>query len=100
MTTDSTHYGSYKTVVPFDPPTQNTIIKLIRITNSHRLKLLIILQLLPPMLKETVIAFLYQESTIHVARKVFMTKVYTQTWNPLNVSLHAAATLGQFKQSI
>ena len=24
MTTSLTHYGSYRTVVPFDPPTQNT----------------------------------------------------------------------------
>ena len=25
ITTNLTHYGSYRTVEPFDPPTQNTI---------------------------------------------------------------------------
>ena len=37
ITTNLTHYGSYKTVEPFDPPTQNTINKI----NAQTIKLIL-----------------------------------------------------------
>ena len=48
------------------------------------------------MLEETVIAFLYQESGLHMERIVFYYKG-TQIWNSLNAAIYTAATLGQFK---
>ena len=48
------------------------------------------------MLEETVIAFLYQESGLHMEKILFYFKGM-QIWNSMNASIYTAATLEQFK---
>ena len=99
ITTDSTHYGSFRTFVLFDPP-----------MHAYNNKNDMNHQFSPAYLREIVNYITIVTS--HVGRnshRLFVPRVHntygknnlyykgTQTWNLLNVSLYATATLGQFK---